>query len=191
MRGLAEAGECLWVSACTVFAATDQCGGPFALLVALSFTMYFFAAGCFAITIHLRRFRRHRFRDSCSATIKVDAVLPHPGMLPSGSSIASPECSRRRVSLSIDNEVWPPESLAGSSWMPRCGLSRLSCSFDKPAFPSRPGAPNPRRAAEGIGRSGATRSHAQRALAREHGEDGEHQTFPDASTVVRFRRVEN
>jgi hypothetical protein len=93
---------------------------------------------------------------ACSATIRMVAVLPHPGMLPSGSSIASPECSRRRVSLSIDNEVWPPESLAGSSWMPRCGLSRLSCSIDKPAFPSRPGAPNPRRAAEGIGRSGAT-----------------------------------
>ena len=114
----------------------------------------------------------------------MDAVLPHPGMLPSGSSIASPECSRRRVSLSIDNEVWPPESLAGSSWMPRCGLSRLSCSIDKPAFPSRPGAPNPRRAAEGIGRSGATRSHAQRAVAREHGEDGEHRTFPEVSTVA-------
>ena len=30
-------------------------------------------------------------------------VLPHPGMLPSGSSIASPECSRRLVGLSIDN----------------------------------------------------------------------------------------
>jgi hypothetical protein len=29
-------------------------------------------------------------------------VLPHPGMLPSGPSIASPECSRRHVSLSID-----------------------------------------------------------------------------------------
>ena len=37
-----------------------------------------------------------------SATIRMVAVLPHPGMLPSGPSIASPECSRRHVSLSID-----------------------------------------------------------------------------------------
>ena len=37
----------------------------------------------------------------CPATIKMDVVLPHPRMLPSGSSIASPECSRRHVSLSI------------------------------------------------------------------------------------------
>jgi hypothetical protein len=43
----------------------------------------------------------------CSATIKMDAVLPHPGMLPSRSSIASPECSRRHVSLSIDYMVLP------------------------------------------------------------------------------------
>jgi hypothetical protein len=40
--------------------------------------------------------------DRCPATIKMDVVLPHPGMLPSGPSIASPECSRRHVSLSID-----------------------------------------------------------------------------------------
>jgi len=46
----------------------------------------------------------------------------------------------------------------------------------------------PRRAAEGIGRSGATRSHAQRALSREHGEDGEHRTFPEVSTVAHSRR---
>jgi hypothetical protein len=38
----------------------------------------------------------------CSATIRMDDVLPHPGMLPSGPSIASPECSWRHVSLSID-----------------------------------------------------------------------------------------
>ena len=46
----------------------------------------------------------------------------------------------------------------------------------------------PRSAAEGIGRSGATRSHAQRAVAREHGEDGEHRTFPEVSTVAHSRR---
>jgi hypothetical protein len=36
----------------------------------------------------------------------------------------------------------------------------------------------------GEGRSGATRSHAQRP-SREHGEDGEHRTFPEVSTVAR------
>ena len=36
-------------------------------------------------------------KPECSATIRMVAVLPHPGMLPSGSSIASPECSRRHV----------------------------------------------------------------------------------------------
>ena len=46
----------------------------------------------------------------------------------------------------------------------------------------------PRSAAEGIGRSGTTRSHAQRAVAREHGEDGEHRTFPEVSTVAHSRR---
>jgi hypothetical protein len=33
-------------------------------------------------------------------------------------------------------------------------------------------------------RSGATRSHAQRAVQREHGEDGEHRTFPGVSTMA-------
>ena len=43
---------------------------------------------------------------ACSATIRMQprVVLPHPGMLPSGSGIASPECSRRHVSLSIEHE---------------------------------------------------------------------------------------
>jgi hypothetical protein len=38
---------------------------------------------------------------ACSATIRMRSVLPHPGMLPNGPSIASPECSRRCVTLSI------------------------------------------------------------------------------------------
>ena len=37
----------------------------------------------------------------------------------------------------------------------------------------------------GQGRSGATRSHAQRALSREHGEDCEHRTLTGASTTRR------
>jgi hypothetical protein len=36
----------------------------------------------------------------CRATIKTGHVLPHPGMLPSGLSIASPECSRSGASSS-------------------------------------------------------------------------------------------
>jgi hypothetical protein len=49
--------------------------------------------------------RPRLFSVPCPATIRVDVVLPHPGMLPSGSSIASPECSRRHVGLSIDYTV--------------------------------------------------------------------------------------
>jgi hypothetical protein len=82
----------------------------------------------------------------------MDAVLPHPGMLPRGSNIASPECSRRRVSLSID--------YTGSS---RRDPSRLSCSIVEPAFPSRPGD------AQATTRSGGEweeRSHPQPRAAR-------------------------
>jgi hypothetical protein len=97
-------------------------------------------------------------------------ALPHPGMLPSGSSIASPECSRRHVSLSID--------YTGSA-APR-GVTQTGFPVRSASLLSRPdlALPKSRRAAEGIGRSGATRSHAQRAVAREHGEDGEHRTSP-------------
>jgi hypothetical protein len=61
---------------------------------------------------------------------------------------------------------------------------RLSGSIGEPAFPSRPGAARAAARNGGDGRSGATRSHAQRALSREHGEDGEHRTFPEVSTVA-------
>ena len=37
----------------------------------------------------------------CSATIRMRDVLPHPGTLPNGPSIASSESSRRGVTLSI------------------------------------------------------------------------------------------
>jgi putative transposase len=61
---------------------------------------------------------------------------------------------------------------------------QLSGSIGEPAFPPQPG--NARAAARngGDGRSRATRSHAQSALAHEHGEDGEHRTFPAESTVA-------
>ena len=52
---------------------------------------------------------------------------------------------------------------------------QLSGSIGEPAFPSRPGSAQATERNAGDGRSGATRSHAQRtSFAREHGEDGEH-----------------
>ena len=42
----------------------------------------------------------------------------------------------------------------------------LSGSIGEPAFPSRPGSAQATERSEGDGRSGATRSHAQRALSR-------------------------
>jgi putative transposase len=61
---------------------------------------------------------------------------------------------------------------------------QLSGSIGEPAFPSRPGNAQATARNAGDGRSGATRSHAQSALAREHGEDGEHPTFSAVSTVA-------
>ena len=43
----------------------------------------------------------------CSATIWMVIVLPHPGMLPSGPGIASSECSRGRITLSIGRSGKP------------------------------------------------------------------------------------
>jgi transposase InsO family protein len=60
----------------------------------------------------------------------------------------------------------------------------LSGSADAPAFPSRPDNTSAMARNGGEERSGATRSHAQRPLRREHGEDGEHRTFPEASTMA-------
>ncbi len=59
---------------------------------------------------------------------------------------------------------------------------RLSGSVEAPL--SRPGLEHrrPRGGTKGEERSGATRSHAQRVFQREHGEDGEHRTFPEVST---------
>ena len=74
--------------------------------------------------------------------------------------------------------------LRGLRRLSRRDPNRLSCSIGEPAFPSRPGAARATARNGGDGRSGATRSHAQRALSREHGEDGEHRTFPEVSTVA-------
>ena len=61
---------------------------------------------------------------------------------------------------------------------------QLSSSIGAPAFPSRPGSAPAAARNAGDGRSAATRSHAQGALAREHGEAGEHRTFSAVSTVA-------
>ena len=61
---------------------------------------------------------------------------------------------------------------------------QLSSSIGEPAFPPRPGSAQATARNEGDGRSRATRSHAQSALAHEHGEDGEHRTFSAVSTVA-------
>ena len=60
----------------------------------------------------------------------------------------------------------------------------LFSSIGEPAFPSRPGSAQATARNEGDGRSRATRSHAQSALAHEHGEDGEPPTFSEESTVA-------
>jgi transposase InsO family protein len=60
----------------------------------------------------------------------------------------------------------------------------LSGSVETPAFPSRPDTASAMARNAGDGRRAATRSHAQRHLRREHGEDGEHRTFPAVSTMA-------
>ncbi len=59
-----------------------------------------------------------------------------------------------------------------------------SSSADAPAFPSRPDITSATARNAGQERSAAARSHAQRPLRREHGEDGEHRTLPGVSTVA-------
>jgi putative transposase len=67
--------------------------------------------------------------------------------------------------------------------------NQLSGSIGAPAFLSRPGNAPATARSGGVGRSGAARSHAQHALAREHGEDGEHRTFPEVSIVAHSAHV--
>ena len=62
--------------------------------------------------------------------------------------------------------------------------TELSGSVGTPAFPSRPDQEKATARNAGQERSGAARSHAQRPLRREHGEDGEHRTLPGVSTVA-------
>jgi len=59
--------------------------------------------------------------------------------------------------------------------------AQLLGSIGRPASPPRPGDTHAAARNEGDGRSGTTRSHAQRS---EHGENGEHQTFTAVSPVA-------
>jgi len=111
-------------------------------------------------------------------------------------------CSVARHALYQDARQRNPQRWSGPTrnWTPvgavtlnpeRDGIVRaatsqivLSGSIDEPAFPSRPGSAQAAARNAGDGRSRATRSHAQGALAHEHGEDGEHRTFSAVSTVA-------
>ena len=62
--------------------------------------------------------------------------------------------------------------------------NQLSGSAKAPAFPSRPDSASAMARNVGEERSTAARSHAQRPLGREHGEDGAHRTFPEVSTMA-------
>ena len=63
----------------------------------------------------------------------------------------------------------------------------LSGSAKAPAFLSRPDNASAMARNAGEERSTAARSHAQRPLRREHGEDGAHRTFPEVSTMAHSR----
>jgi putative transposase len=65
--------------------------------------------------------------------------------------------------------------------------TQLSGSAKAPAFPSRPVNASAMGRNAGEERSTAARSHAQRPLRREHGEDGAHRTFPAVSTMAHSR----
>ena len=62
--------------------------------------------------------------------------------------------------------------------------NRLSGSVKAPAFPSRPDNASAVARNRGEERSTAARSHAQRPLRREHGEDGAHRNFPEVRTMA-------
>jgi hypothetical protein len=62
--------------------------------------------------------------------------------------------------------------------------NQLFGSTKAPAFPSRPDNASAVARNAGEERSTAARSHAQRPLRREHGEDGAHRTFPEVSTMA-------
>jgi hypothetical protein len=72
-------------------------------------------------------------RRVCSATIWMDGVLPHPGMLPRALSIASPQCSRCITGPLPDRAIC--KSLHRSVL---CSAEASACSLSRPAFPGSP-----------------------------------------------------
>jgi transposase InsO family protein len=78
----------------------------------------------------------------------------------------------------------PESDAARRAASPGSSPGQLACSIGEPAFPPRPGFTPAAARSAGDGRSRATRSHAQSTEVLEHGEDGEHRTFPVASTVA-------
>jgi putative transposase len=66
---------------------------------------------------------------------------------------------------------------------------QLSGSTGGPAFPPRPAQSSAMARSGGEGRRAGRRSHTQRGELREHGEAGEHRTFPAASTMARSNSV--
>jgi hypothetical protein len=72
--------------------------------------------------------------DSYSASISVSGVLPHPAMLPNGPSVASPGCSRGRVTLSIGAQSdWASVASRLGSW------SRFGDAGERPGASWAPG----------------------------------------------------
>ncbi len=117
----------------------------------------------------------------------VEAVLPKWAM-PGLPTRAQPgfslkPCSKPCRSPFEKSQFSPLEMSLGAQVEMTPG--QLSVRFEAAAFPSRPDNSSDAERSGGDGRSGAARSHAQRLLRREHGEDSEHQTFPGASTVAR------
>jgi hypothetical protein len=130
------------------------------------------------------KFRRQRHRQAAPHTGCIQLKPSGQGRgVPSAGSVGTPvarqsgrhpycliqECSRAGRALPHQNAPDAAsvcQSTTRSGRLNRLpllmdatvGLNRLSCSIGKPAFPSRPGAPNPRRAAEG---DWEERSHPQ------------------------------
>ena len=129
-----------------------------------------------------------------SAIRYVTPAQPHAGqdgpMLAARHAVYQDARQRNPQRWSGPTRNWPPVGVVTLNPerdpVVRAAISQiqLSGSIGEPAVPSRPGSAQAAARNAGDGRSAVTRSHAQSALAREHGEHGEHQTFSAVSTVA-------